>query len=63
MSAMSLHIGQVHLLDKLRLDRRRRCRGQLSGGQAGDGETQVASATCWMNLSGHPWRPAGSSPP
>ena len=46
---------------KLRLDRWRRCRGQLPGGPAGDGETPVASATCLTNLSGHPWRPARSS--
>ena len=37
--------------------------GQLPGGPAGDGETQVASATCLTNLSGHPWRPAGSNLP
>ena len=36
---------------------------KLLGGPAGDGGIQVASATCWTNLSGHPWRPAGSSPP
>ena len=30
---------------------------------AGDGETPVASATCLAILSGHPWRPAGSSLP
>ena len=39
------------------------CRGQLPGGPAGDGETPVASATCLTILSGHPWRPAGSSLP
>ena len=33
------------------------------GGPTGDGGIQVASVTCWANLSGHPWRPAGSSPP
>ena len=48
---------------KLRLDRWRRFRGQLPGGPAGDGETQVASATCLTILGGHPWRPAGSSLP
>ena len=48
---------------KLRLDRWRRYRGQLPGGPAGDGETPVASATCLTILSGHPWRPAGSSLP
>ena len=32
-----------------------------AGGPAGDGETPVASATCLTILSGHPWRPAGSS--
>ena len=48
---------------KLRLDRWRRCRGQLPGGPLGNGETLVALATCLTNWSGHPWRPAGSSPP
>ena len=48
---------------KLRWDRWRRYRGQLPGGPAGDGETPVASATCLTILSGHPWRPAGSSLP
>ena len=48
---------------KLRLDRWRRYRGQLPGGPAGDGETPVVLATCLTNLSGHPWRPAGSSLP
>ena len=33
------------------------------GGPAGNGETPVALAICWTNLSGHPWRPTGSSPP
>ena len=47
----------------LRLDRWRRCRRQLSGGPAGDKGTPVASAICLTNLSGHPWRPAGSSLP
>ena len=37
--------------------------GQLPGGPAGDGETQVASATCLTILGGHPWGPAGSSLP
>ena len=27
------------------------------------GEIQVVSAICWTNLSGHPWRPVGSSLP
>ena len=40
---------------KLRLHRLRRCRGQLPGGPAGDGEIQVVSAICWTNLSGHPF--------
>ena len=43
-----------HPYHELRLDRWRRCRGQLSGGPAGDEELPVASATCWTNLSGHP---------
>ena len=51
------------LIMNLRLDRWRRCRGQLPGGPAGDGGTPVASAICLTNLSGHPWRPAGSSRP
>ena len=42
---------------KHRLDRWRRCRGQLPGGPAGDGETPVASAICLSNLSDHPWGP------
>ena len=46
---------------KLRLDRWRRCRGQLLDGPERDRETLVASATCLTNLSGHPVRPAGSS--
>ena len=50
-------------ITKLRLDRWRRYRGQLPGGPAGEGETPVASVTCLTNLSGHPWRPAGSSLP
>ena len=48
---------------KFRLNRLRRCRGQLPDGHAGDGEMQVASAICWTNLSGHPWRPVGRSLP
>ena len=48
---------------KLRLDRWRRYRGQLPGGPAGDGETPIASETCLTIMSGHPWRPAGSSLP
>ena len=40
-----------------------RCRGQLPDGPSGDGEIHVASAICWTNLSGHPWRPVGSSLP
>ena len=48
---------------KLILDRWRRCRGQLPGGPAGDGGTPVASAICLTNMSGHPWRPTGSSLP
>ena len=48
---------------KLQIQEKGRCRGQLLGGPAGDGGTQVASATCWTSLSGHPWRPAGNSPP
>ena len=34
-----------------------------SGGDAGDGEIQEASAIRWTSLSGHLWRPTGSSPP
>ena len=62
-----LSLSMQHLFGipimKLRLDRWRRYRGQLPGGPAGDGKTPVASATCLMNLSGHPWRPAGISLP
>ena len=39
---------------KLRSDRWRRYRGQMSGGPAGDGETPVASATCLTDLE---WPP------
>ena len=46
---------------KLRLERCRRCRGQLPDRHACDGETHVALAICMTNLSGHPWRPRGSS--
>ena len=48
---------------KLRLHRWRRCRGRLPVGPVGDGGIEVVSATCWTNLSGHPWRPVGSSRP
>ena len=60
-----LSLSMQHLFGipimKLRLNRWRRCRGQLPGGPAGDGETPVVSATCLKNLSDHPWRPSGSS--
>ena len=63
----ALSSSMQHLFDilimKIRLDRWRRSRGQLPGGPAGDGGTPVASAICLTNLSGHPWRPAGSSLP
>ena len=36
---------------------------QRAGGPAGDGETQLASVICCMNLSGHPRGLAGSGPP
>ena len=49
-------------ITNLRWDRWRVCRGQLPGGPAVDEETPVASAICWTNLSGHSWRPEGSSP-
>ena len=38
-------------------------RTAAAGGPAGDGGIQVASAICWTNLSGHPWRRVGSSRP
>ena len=44
---------------KLRQKRWRKCRRQQPGGSAGDGIMPVASKTCLMNLSGHPWRTAG----
>ena len=56
------HLFGIPIMN-LRLDRWRRCRGQLPGGPAGDGGTPVESAICLTNLSGHPWRPAGSSLP
>ena len=62
LSSSMQHLFGIPIM-KLRLDRWRRFRGQLPGGPAGDGETQVASATCLTTLSGHPWRPAGSSLP
>ena len=33
---------------------------QLPGGPLGNGETPVASATCWTNLIGHPGDPQGA---
>ena len=62
LSSRMQHLFGIPIM-KLRLDRWRRYRGQLPGGPAGDGETPVASATCLTILSGHPWRPAGSSLP
>ena len=62
LSSSMQHLFGIPII-KLRLDRWRRYRGQLPGGPAGDGETTVASATCLTILSGHPWRPAGSSLP
>ena len=59
-SSSMQHLFGIPIMN-LRLDRWRRCRGQLPGGPAGDGGTPVASAICLTNLSGHPWRPAGSS--
>ena len=44
---------------KLRQKRWRKCRRQQPSGSAGDGIMPVASMTCLMNLSGHPWRTAG----
>ena len=62
LSSSMQHLFAIPIMN-LRLDRLRRCRGQLPGGLAGDGGTQVASAICLTTLSGHPWRPAGSSLP
>ena len=62
LSSSMQHLFGIPIM-KLRLDKWRRYRGQLSGGPAGDGETPVASATCLTNFKGHPWRPAGSSLP
>ena len=44
---------------KLRQKRWRKCKRQQPGGSAGDGIMAIASMTCLMNLSGHPWRTAG----
>ena len=60
LSSSMQHLFGIPIM-KLRLNRWRMYRGQLPGGPAGDGETPVASATCLTILSGHPWRPAGSS--
>ena len=62
LSSSMQHLFGIPIMN-LRLDRLRRCRGQLPGGPAGDGGTPVASAICLTTLSGHPWRPAGSSLP
>ena len=62
LSSSMQHLFGIPIVN-LRLDRWRRCRGQLPGGPAGDGGTPVALAICLTNLSGHPWRPAGSSLP
>ena len=62
LSSSMQHLFGIPIM-KLRLDRWRRCRGQLPGGPAGDGGTPVASAICLTTWSGHPWRPAGSSLP
>ena len=62
LSSSMQHLFGIPIMN-LRLDRWRRCRGQLPGGPAGDRGTPVASATCLTNLSGHRWRPAGSSLP
>ena len=62
LSSSMQHLFGIPIMN-LRLDRWRRCRGQLPGGPAGDRGTPVASAICLTNLSGHPWRPAGSSLP
>ena len=62
LSSSMQHLFGIPIMN-LRLDRWRRCRGQLPGRPAGDGGTPVASAICLKNLSGHPWRPAGSSLP
>ena len=61
LSSSMQHLFGIPIMN-LRLDRWRRCRGQLPGGPA-DGGTPVAKAICSTTLSGHPWRPAGSSLP
>ena len=53
LSSSMQHLFGVPIMN-FRLDRWRRCRGQLPGGPAGDGGTPVASAICLTNLSGHP---------
>ena len=62
LSSTMQHLFGIPIMN-LRLDRLRRCRGQLPGGPAGDGGTTVGSAICLTALSGHPWRPAGCSLP
>ena len=59
LSSSMQHLFVIPIMN-LRLDRWRRCRGQLPGGPAEDGGKPVASAICLTTLSGHPWRPAGS---
>ena len=49
------------LTRNFRLIRLRKFRGQQSA--AGDGETQVVSVKCLLNLNGHLLRPGGTSPP
>ena len=62
LSSSMQHLFGIPIMN-LRLDRLRRCRGQLPGGPAGDGGTPVASVICLTTLSGHPWIPAGGSLP
>ena len=50
------------LTRNFRLIRLRKFRGQQPAGPAGDGETQVVSVKCLMNLNGHLLRPGGTSP-
>ena len=47
-----------HPCNETETKRWRKCRRQQPGGSAGDGIMPVASMTCLMNLSGHPWRTA-----
>ena len=54
---MKFNVAKCHSI------RLRKFRGQQPTGPAGDGETQVVSAKCFMSLNGHLLGPGGTSPP